>query len=363
MQSGKNILKKSVAHATDFFVWLPLFIGLSIPITIHAQEKTSILKKILTRATYDTNYVESYYSHHLHVTLVSLSQNQLTTISTVDPNISISIKPNTSNTFGIGLDYKFLTLEITREIDAISKPDPNKGESESYSFRLGYTGRRVLCSALIQSHSGMYISNPEDFVPNWDVNTQGYPKRPDIVNTLLFGSMNYFFNHYRYSTMASLWQIDRQKKSAGSVVAGITASVSTLKGDSALTPPLPSVGNTDPARLVSETNYLTGLNVGYCYNFIYRKKLFLNFNVVPGVNIQFGEYKTNKTNTKTYNSNLGVHGDIRITGGYNGELYYCGAHYSNYIMHNNISDFLDINQFNSYLRFFIGRRFDLRRKK
>ncbi len=364
MLLGKHILQKSGAKVSDFFVYSLIgILSLAFSTPASAQEKPSLLKRILTKPTYDSNYVVSYYDNFLHVTLIALNQDHRTTISTSDPNIHVSMRPNTMTTYGFGLDYKFLTIELSKAFDAISKPDPHKGHSQSYAFRLGYTGRRILASALIQSHNGMYISNPEDFLPNWDVNTNGYPTRPDIKNTLLFGSMNYFFNHRKYSTMASLWQIDRQKKSDGSFVTGITASLSSIQGDTALIPPQSPTTYGEHGRLVKERNYLTGVNVGYCHNFIYRKKIFFNIFLIPGVNIQFGSYETDANRSQTYISRTGVHGDFRATTGYNGERYYYGIHYSNYIIRNNLSDFLDINQFNSYLRFFVGRRFDLQKNR
>jgi hypothetical protein len=362
-QSAIYQFKKSGVNTSDFFVCCLIILFCLGPTTsslAQEDEKPSLFKRIFTRPGYDSNYVESYY-HFLHVTLVAVNQNHRTSISSPDPNVTVSVRPNTMTTYGFGLDYKFLTIELTRAIDAISKPEPSKGESKSYSFRLGYTGRRILGSALIQSHSGMYISNPDEFMPNWNVQTQGYPKRPDIKSTVLFGSLNYFFNHTRYSTMASLWQIDRQKKSAGSWVAGITASLSSIKGDTALIPPLPPSITSETGRLVSGTNYLTGINFGYCHNFIYRK-IFFNINLIPGINIQFGEYQTDNLTTKTAQTNVGLHGDFRATTGYNGERYYWGAYYSNYLIHNPISEFIELNQFNSYFRLFIGRRFDLRKK-
>ncbi len=364
MQSVKHISKKSEVLTSDFFVYSILFLlCFGHTSLIYAQEKPSLLKKIFTKPTYDTNYVETYYDNFLHVTLVALNQNHRTTISTSIPDVHVSVRPNTMTTYGFGLDYRFFTIELTKAFDAVSKPDPDKGKSQSFAFRLGYTGRRILASALIQSHTGMYISNPEDCLPNWDVPTKGYPKRPDMKSTLLFGSMNYFFNHTKYSTMASLWQIDRQKHSSGSLVTGVTASLSSIEGDTALIPPQPPVVYGDPGRLVKEKNYLTGINFGYCHNFIYRKKIFFNIFLIPGVNIQFGSYSTDANISKTYVSRIGIHGDFRATAGYNGERYYYGVHYSNYMSRNNLSEFLDLNQFNSYLRLFLGRRFDLRKNK
>jgi hypothetical protein len=209
----------------------------------------------------------------------------------------------------------------------------------------------------------MYISNPETVMPAWDVNTNGYPKRADVTSTILFGSLNYFFNHSRYSTMASLWQIDRQKRSSGSAVLGITASKSSLSGDSSLTPKPVNTSFNPTDGIQKGTNFLGGINFGYAYNLIFKKKIFFNVFFIPGFNLQYGRYETDQGENRHYSSNLGVHGDLRLIGGYNGEHYYYGIHYSNYFFQNNIESNLDINSFNSYLRLFVGSRFDLSRKR
>lgn len=329
--------------------------------TLRAQEK-SVFGKIFTKPKYDSNYVESYYEDYLHVTLVNLRPNHRISISDFNNNQKVSLRPNTRAAYGFGLDYKFLTIELSKAFDALSSPNPDKGTTKSFSLRMGLTGHRVLASALIQSYQGMYISNPQTVLPSWDVQANGYPRRADIVSTILFGSLNYFFNHTRYSTMASLWQIDRQKKSAGSAVLGITASSSALSGDSSLTPQVNTNTIAPNEHIKQGNNYLAGINMGYAYNLIFKKKIFFNAFFIPGFNLQYGTYETDQGQTRHYSSNLGVHGDLRLIGGYNGKRYYWGIHYSNYFFQNNIETNLDINSFNSYLRLFVGSRFDLSRK-
>jgi hypothetical protein len=329
---------------------------------LRAQEK-SLLKKIFTHPKYDSNYVESYYENYLHLTLINLRPNHRISIADISNNERVSLRPNTRTTFGFGLDYKYFTIELTKAFDAISMPNPNKGTTKSFSLRIGATGHRFLASALIQTYKGMYISNPQTVLPNWDLEKDGFPKRADISSTILFGSLNYFFNYTRYSTMASLWQIDRQKRSAGSAILGLTASQSTLFGDSSLTPRLIPAANDPNEHIKRGTNLLAGINFGYAYNFIFKKKIFINALFIPGFNLQYGTYETTEGEIRNYRSHLGTHGDIRLIGGYNGVRYYYGVHYSNYFFQNNLESKLDINSFNSYLRIFIGRRFDLSRKR
>lgn len=306
-----------------------------------AQQKTFI-QKVFSRAPYDTNYVDSYYNYFLHVTAVSVQQNHDLIISNSSNNTSFNYKPNSVFRFGVGLDFRYFSIEFTKSIDAIDKPNASKGNSDVFSLRLGITGRRLLGSMLAQSYKGMYLNNPEQVIPNWNA-SYGYPLRNDITSEILLGSLNYFFNHKRYSTMASLWQIDRQKKSAGSFTTGVTFSVTHLKGDSSFIPNSSNNSFSQSDRIVEGYNYLAGINAGYAYNFIFAKKFFFNALFIPGINLQYGKFELENKEIKTYSSTLGYHGDVRLIAGYNGVQYYSGVHYSNYFLSNRLESNFDVN--------------------
>lgn len=324
-------------------------------------EKPSLMKRLFKRAPYDTSYVDSYYDHFLHVTALSVLQSHDIGVTNIRDKVAVNFSPNTAFRFGIGLDYRIFSLEFSQVINAIDAPDPKKGKTENFSLRLGVTGRRLLGSMLIQSNRGVYISNPQQVYPNWNASNP-FPLRRDIVSEVLLGSLNYFFNHERYSTMASLWQIDRQKKSAGSLTAGLTASIAHLKADSSFIPLEVTVASNPNERLKEGYNYLIGLNVGYGYNFIFLKKFFVNGLFIPGIDFQVSQ-STNVSNIKLASRpGVGYHGDLRLIAGYNGIRYYGGAHYSNYYIVNKVESDVDVNLFNGYIRFFLGRRFDLRSK-
>lgn len=316
------------------------------------------MKFLMTRAPYDSDYVDSYYTHFLHITALGVLQSHDIGVSNIRDKVAVNFAPNTAFRFGLGVDYRIFSLEFSRVINAIDAPDPQKGNTENFSLRLGVTGRRLLASMLIQSYRGVYISNPQQVYPNWN-NTNPFPLRSDIVSEVLLGSLNYFFNHERYSTMASLWQIDRQKKSAGSFTAGITASVAHLKADSSFIPLEVTLASNPNERLKEGYSYLVGLNAGYGHNFIIFKKFFINGLIIPGIDFQMNR-SINVNNEKVASRpGIGYHGDLRLIAGYNGTRYYGGAHYSNYYLVNRVESDVNVNLFNGYIRFFIGRRFDL----
>ena len=313
--------------------------------------------KLFKRAKYDSTYVDSYYDQYLHVTLISNSQNIKLDVNNNLNNQTVSYKPNNVFRFGFGIDYNLFSMEYTHSIDAFDSPDPKQGQTESFGLRLGITGRRILTNLIGQRYKGMYISNADELAQN------GYPLqskiRPDMKSEFILGSFNYFYNHQKYSTMASLWQIDKQKKSAGSFVSGLTFSAMHISADSSFLPSQIAVKNNNGERIIDNYNYLIGINTGYAYNFIFFKKWFINLMFIPGVNIQNG-HNINEQHFRTnYNYKFGYHADVRMVGGYNGERYYFGVHSANYYLSNAIKDNVDVNLSNTYFRVFIGRRFYL----
>lgn len=316
---------------------------------------------LLNRLKYDSTYVESYYDHFLHVTLVTTSMYQSLDVSGSGNNRLITYEPNNAYRFGIGLDYRFMSLEYTQTIDALDIPDPVLGNTRSTALRLGVTGRRFLASALIQRFRGMYISNPEDLQSQGVVLQNRI--RGDLLSEMVLGSVYYFFNPQQFSAMAGLWQIDRQKKTAGSFAAGITFSVSHLLADSTLIPSYLLLNPVATDLIKENYNYLVGMNAGYACTLVEKHRLFLHFLMLPGLNVQYSKIKTETGEETSYKARAGYHGDLRIVAGYNGELYYGGVHYSNYFNSNTIQSTVDVNQFNTYFRVFFGRRLDVRRNK
>lgn len=322
----------------------------------------SFLRKIFGKTIYDSSYVKSHYDD-LHITSVAILRNHEVDIFDRVSRQRLIFKPNTTMTFGMGIDYKFFTLELSRSIAAIAPANANKGKTQSTTLRFGLTGKKFLASALLSVYQGMYLSNARDVIPSW---TEGYPQRPDLTSVVLFGSVYYNFNSSRYSTMASLWQLDRQIKSAGSWLTGITLNINAVGADTGIATqqllPL-STTTIDPSNNITASGTsLIGINVGYGYNLIFSKHFFTSFLFMPGINSQNASFTKIDGSVVNTPSKIGIHGDIRLMAGHNGPYWYYGIHYANYFVQNRITESVQVNLFNSYLRFFIGRRFSFQKK-
>ena len=341
-------------------VFILILFVLCSSIKVFAQKPT-LMNRIFGKTIYDTNYVVSYYDD-LQITLVGVSRKNSVKLYDKISKKHIDFRANNSFNFGFGLDYKFLTIELTRGFENISSPDPAKGETNSFGFRAGLTGKKYLASFLIQSYQGMYVNNPKDFDPKWDIEAKGYPLRPDVISTTFFGSVYYNFNASRYSIMSSLWQLDQQKKSAGGVLTGITLSGNSITSDTSFFINKTSVPIDPSNKIVTTSSSLIGLNIGYGYNYILNN-YFISGLVVPGINKQQGTYINTSGESRDIKTRVGVHGDFRFITGYNGYRYYWGLHYANYIIRSRYEDSFNVYTANTYLRLFIGRRLHLNERK
>jgi len=158
-----------------------------------------------------------------------------------------------------------------------------------------------------------------------------------------------------------LWQIDRQKKPAGSFLAGIAMSYHSLSGDTAIGPQA-TITN-DSSAIIKAKVLQYGLNFGYAYNLVLYKRFFLNAMMVPGVNIQLGEETYTNGRKDKQRTSAGIHGDFRFTAGYNGTRFYSGIMYTNNFLFSKIRSSVNIDFYHEYVRIFAGARFNIRKRK
>lgn len=341
-----------------------LFIGFIFAISIGKvnAQNVSLLKKLFGKTIIDTSYITSYYDN-LQITGVSILKGHTTIISDRETGKRLMFAPNTGNTFGLGVDYKIFTFEFSRAIQGLFSPDPMKGRSESFGFRFGLTGRKWLFSGLLQGYNGLYIKNPEEIIKGWDPEVNGYPNREDLSSFTLLLSLNYVFNPAQYSNMAALWQIDRQKKSAGSFMGGLTIRANSIASDSSIIPTKVFTDFPEVNRVQLGSNGTIGINFGYGHNFVHRRRWFANIMFVPGINFQNGFLKYTDGTSVAYDSKAGLHGDFRLITGYNGERYYWGLHYANYFLNKAFEERVSMSEQSTYFRIFAGIRFVVHKNK
>lgn len=331
---------------TLLFLWIGSFL---FPALLFAQTEE------WTDPGYDTNYVKSFRDYFV-LTLVSANTNN--NIAVFDTtNNEVSFATNLPFSFGIALDYRWFTLEYTSTFGRTG--DPKKGETKMSSLGFGLTGRKFWFRNFYQKTQGYYLENPEYFYPDFNALTDDYPSRSDMRSTLYYANVNYGFNHRRFSNMASLWQLERQKKSAGSFTVGVSFSIASYGADSALVPSKYQSFFSGSDFITDFDFLMLGLNGGYLHTFAFgkKRKLFISLALVPGLSYQSGSSYSNVTDETKNQQTIGAHGEARLIFGYNGDRFYGSVSSVSYVVSSSFHDSNPFTQGYSFFRFVVGYKF------
>jgi len=301
---------------------------------------------------YDTLYIESFRDK-LVVTLVSAANTN--TISVIDSTGNeVAFSTNLPMSFGLALDYKWITVEYTT---SFGRSGPEQfGYTSMRNIGFGLTGRKFWFRNFYQNTKGYYLSNPEYFYPEFNPAVDIYPHRDDITSSVYFANINYGFNHRRYSNMASLWQIEKQKKSAGSFTAGLSFAYSTYNSDSALVPKKYQDLFASKEFITGYYFTMLGVNGGYLHTFSFGKNhgLFVSLALIPGLSYQSGKAFSEEGQLSPREGHIGGHLEGRIVTGFNGERWYTTMSYVGYVISSNFEDRNPFDQGYGFFRFVVG---------
>jgi len=333
-----------------------LFLNLVLFLSLSASDKDSLWQKPIK---YDTNYILDYRYHFQAKTVGLTRQADFRLINTNEAH-SIDFSTNSPFSFGLAIDYSWISLEYTKTIKGLEFTDERKGKSEDQAFRLGMTGRRFTANLFYRKTKGYNLVNVENWVPDWFENHEKYPFAPGLESRILALSLYYTFNHKKYSNAAALRQNARQIKSAGSPVAGIQANI---EGIFSPTPMLSSDSLAKKFLNIAQVQYLKlGVSGGYMHTFSLKKRFYLNAALIQGL-----LYSTGKGSYHDYEegddiSAIGVSFYLRLGLGYNGKKWYSGLHFSGDIFANDVSSELYSTSAYNNFKIFVGYRFHVNRK-
>lgn len=302
---------------------------------------------------FDTNYVASYRS--------SLTLSLLTKYQSVDVDIeqddgrSLSFSANTAEQYGVGLNYKWLSAEATFNIPALDGYDPAFGKSRSRGFGLGYTGRKLWARGFWNKTTGYYLNEPEHWVAGWE--TGDLPiTRSDLASEAYMLSVNYALSgKRRYSQNAALFQMERQKRSAGTFVVGFSGWRSHVSADSSILSPalVDTFQLASGFRQVERT--IIGFTVGYTHTFSFWQKGFVQAALLPGLGYVHQTIAVPGP-VKLEGTGVGAVTEMKLGAGYNGDRWYTAFTLAFYYSTTPIAENLNLATNYGFARFAIGIR-------
>ena len=304
--------------------------------------------------TYDTNYIESYYDKFV-VTLVNVSDINSIELTNYESETDLSYTTNKVTKWGFGLDYKWLALQFTFPIRSISREDSELGKTKGLGLSFGLTKRRLWFRTFYEKNSGFHVTSTHqlpDIANEW--------VRPDITSETFYASAYYGFNYRKFSYMAALWQIEKQKKTSATLIGGLSYLRDKISSDSSLVPSVLVPKSEENNKILQSNNHYFLFNIGTAATIVIRKNYFVTASFIPGISYQYGKWKNSENTTfnKNYDWNLSF--DMKLGAGYIGNNSFFGFNIfnNNFVTTARHSDETDITRDIVQLRLFAGYRFN-----
>lgn len=178
----------------------------------------------------------------------------------------VTYRTNKPMSIGLGVGLKGFSFSFGYGFDVLR--DKKRGKTNSLEFQHHWYGRKWMYDFFLQQHKGFYNEKRND--------DKTYTLHPDIKMNMYGGSLQYIFNNKKFSYNAAMNQTEKQLKSAGSILAGISLYYSKVRSDTTII----------FDKLTSNhENLQFGISGGYAYTWVINKRLFLAGSASIGLNM------------------------------------------------------------------------------
>ncbi len=257
---------------------------------------------------YDSAYFESFPTDLVLRTYLSQKYTTLELKNGRDAP-RLRYRPNTNLNLGVGFTYRNFSLNLAYGFGFLN-PDSEKGKNKKLDLQARIYTRKWAVDFFGQFYKG-YYTFPKGRGQTTDDN---YYIRPDLKVNLAGISVYRVFNHRRFTLRSVFMQDEWQKKSAGSLLAGIEMYYGNVKDDSALVPSLLRTFY-DPRSIKSVRLFQIGPGVGYAYTQVLPANFFLSGSLTISGN--FGLVQESGTSETTNRVGINATMQVRAGAGFN----------------------------------------------
>ncbi|MBK8339932.1 MAG: DUF4421 family protein [Flavobacteriales bacterium] len=205
-----------------------LFSGILAQGQLPERVRILLLEDTTKPLRFDTSYVKSY-RNNVVVSLVTTYMDADLDITDTNGH-ALTYTTNSAERYGFGLNYKWLSAEFTFGVPLLDAPDPALGKTTSRGFGLGITGRRIWARLGWSEHSGFYLENTQQVLPNANGDTP-LLVRSDLEDRHFLGTFDYALQlQAALQPERNVYQMERQKRSAGTSIAGASIWNTRIRG-------------------------------------------------------------------------------------------------------------------------------------
>lgn len=265
---------------------------------------------------------------------------------------SFDYKPNNSKGLGLGISYRYLTLNLSFKLLGT---DQKKGKTSSLSLQTSLYKEQWIYDFVYQHFKGMYLAPKDVYNMNGD-----YYLRPDVRSTLVGGDFWRIMNSDRFSYRSVMTQNEWQMKSAGTLLLGGELYYGNSSGDSALVPQ--QLAAQYPQAGVDKIRFFRiGAGIGYAYTYVFKKNFFVSGGLTGIVDYATTREFKNEDfeGVNAVSPNL----SYRLSIGYNSRLYNINASmFNNSVPAHSALSNKNYNLFDQQFRITLARRFSVGHK-
>ncbi|WP_373492924.1 DUF4421 domain-containing protein [Aquiflexum sp.] len=261
-------------------------------------------------------------------------------------------EPNSTHNLGIGATYNDFTLNLAYGFGFMNRND-ERGETKFLDLQAHMYPRKLVIDLFAQIYNGYYLQK----IDGENVSHEDIMLLPDLQVRKFGANFQYLFNGDKVSLKAAFHQGARQKKSAGSFLAGVEFYGGWATNEGMLIP-APIQPNVNGRKEFQNLGFFQmGPNVGYVHTFVFWKYFFITG--MASTNLAIGQSYLDYSGERM--TNLGVSPNLLVRGfaGYNGLRWSVNANYvHNRVRMAQVNDFSNAIMTGNY-RMNLVYRFDI----
>lgn len=309
----------------------------------------------------DSTYIVSYYND-LIVRIYSGEKSHSLELSDLNNAYGLHYLPNGYFNMGVGVNFRSFGLSLATKIPFIHNNQFKNGETKRFGIQSYLYTDRFSVDLLTSFSKGYYLTNSSQHLVSYskELNYQ----RPDISSANIGISVNYIFNHNKFSYKAAFSDTERQKRNAGSVIAGGSILSYRTKADSAFVPR--GINNLLflKSRDVSQSGVLAfNTNLGYAYSLIFLKNGIVTLSYIVGAGLQNNRFdRTSQSDINNWRLSLNHTGRFGI--GYRFKRYYARIGIIRSTQYTNLKyNDLGIANGTNFMQLSLGKRLSMRKNR
>jgi hypothetical protein len=268
-----------------FLLWMISFRSNAQLLNLDSLDRkfTEIRDYLLYRGQ-DSAYIGSYTKY---LALKYVAANRFNFFGVRDRNLNTSLRyrPEYGINMGVGFAYRWIGLDLLFNVGLWEDNDLKGSERFDFLIRL-FTTKHFM-----EANITYYFGHQLDFI----FGSNNFPDVPNLrpdIRVLTFGLQYlYVFNYDKFSLKAPFVQNEIQRKSAGSLVLGLSLNYYSMDADSSVVDEQLKNSFDEELHLVDVSAITPSISFGYVYSFVLKQKFFLTLGLIPGLNLAYGDSK------------------------------------------------------------------------